>query len=260
MLEVLTPAAGSDLVELEAVKRKLGLASTDTTKDQLLADLITEGSAEIVDYFGEEIARAQYQETMFGTDRDLLVLSRRPVELGLVTATIAGTAVTDFSVHDAEAGLLFREDLWPRDADPDVVVTYYAGYLLPGRVSSWKESTAYAAGAWVRPGFGVLSPFRMECTTAGTSGSSQPTWPTTVGDTVTDGTAVWAARAARELPAQWRAWAYLAARHLLDDRPAGLISSRVGDVAEAYSRESADGSPPLPVAVRLAIDRHRRRM
>ncbi len=41
------------------------------------------------------------------------------------------------------------------------------------------------------------------CTTAGTTGTPEPTWPTTVGGTVTDGTVVWTA--------QSDVWAFLTA-------------------------------------------------
>lgn len=55
---------------------------------------------------------------------------------------------------------------------------------------SWAATTAYSLGAKAQP---LASPngYRYEVTTAGTSSGSEPTWPTTVGDTVADGTVVW---------------------------------------------------------------------
>jgi hypothetical protein len=55
--------------------------------------------------------------------------------------------------------------------------------------SAWTANTVYSAGAYVVP---TIANNRVyKCTTAGTSGGSQPTWPTTAGGTVTDGTVVW---------------------------------------------------------------------
>lgn len=57
-------------------------------------------------------------------------------------------------------------------------------------LENWAATTAYALGDRVQP----VTPngFVYECTTAGTSGGSEPTWPTTpIGDTVNDGTCVW---------------------------------------------------------------------
>lgn len=59
----------------------------------------------------------------------------------------------------------------------------------------WQASTAYSLGDFIRPS-PATDPSRVfECTTAGTSGSSQPSWNTTLGGTTSDGTAVWTARA-----------------------------------------------------------------
>lgn len=55
----------------------------------------------------------------------------------------------------------------------------------------WVASTAYSLGDVARPG--TANSHLYQCTTAGTSGSTQPAWPTS-GGTVTDGTAVWTDR------------------------------------------------------------------
>jgi len=60
--------------------------------------------------------------------------------------------------------------------------------------TAWAASTAYALGDFVVPTAGLENGFRYECTTAGTSGGSAPTWPTTEGATVNDNTVVWTCR------------------------------------------------------------------
>ena len=59
-------------------------------------------------------------------------------------------------------------------------------------VSAWAASTAYSLGAKVKPTTANGNVY--ECTTAGTSGTTEPTWPTVDGATVTDGTVVWTCR------------------------------------------------------------------
>lgn len=59
--------------------------------------------------------------------------------------------------------------------------------------SEWEDLQAYALAAFVEP----VTPngYRYECTTAGTSGATEPTWGTpVVGGTVSDGSVVWTCR------------------------------------------------------------------
>src|SRR5262249_25880603 len=57
----------------------------------------------------------------------------------------------------------------------------------------WLANTAYALGEVVTPSSGgtVGNGHTYRCTTAGTSGATQPSFPTSEGATVTDGTVVW---------------------------------------------------------------------
>jgi hypothetical protein len=56
----------------------------------------------------------------------------------------------------------------------------------------WLANTAYQVGEVITPNIGTTgNGHTYRCTTAGTSGANQPTFPTTSGGTVTDGTVVW---------------------------------------------------------------------
>jgi hypothetical protein len=60
--------------------------------------------------------------------------------------------------------------------------------------TAWQASHAYVLGDVVVPTAGKENGFRYECTTAGTSDASEPTWPTAEGETVDDGTVTWTCR------------------------------------------------------------------
>jgi hypothetical protein len=63
----------------------------------------------------------------------------------------------------------------------------------------WVASTAYVLGNVVVPTVGLENGFRYECTTAGTSGASQPTWSTVEGATTADNTVTWTTRMGNHL-------------------------------------------------------------
>jgi hypothetical protein len=60
--------------------------------------------------------------------------------------------------------------------------------------TAWVNATPYALLDVVVPTAGLENGFRYECTTAGTSGGSAPTWPTVEGATVADNTVTWTCR------------------------------------------------------------------
>ena len=59
--------------------------------------------------------------------------------------------------------------------------------------TAWAASTAFSVGDVRRATTSQNSGLVFECTTAGTSGSSEPAWPTDIGSTITDNTVVWTA-------------------------------------------------------------------
>lgn len=60
-----------------------------------------------------------------------------------------------------------------------------------GSAPAWAATTAYTVGNQVT----LTTGERLKCTTGGTSGSSEPTAPASIGGTVTDGTVTWTRQA-----------------------------------------------------------------
>ena len=60
-------------------------------------------------------------------------------------------------------------------------------------VAAWTASTAFAVGDIRRATTVQATGLWFRCTTAGTSGSSEPSWATDVGNTTNDNTVVWTA-------------------------------------------------------------------
>ena len=257
---VLTPAPVTALIELASVKALYGLPDSEDANTKLH---IKFASATFRKRIGRELARQQYKEAFYLDDLwralawcyggETLRLSFHPVDSASLTVSVNGSAVTDFEVRDAFNGILFRRYGWfynTATADvPSIEVTYKGGLLIPGQdtvpglVTDWKASQAYKLGAWVRP-VGTVSVLRFECTTAGTShASTEPAWPATAGQTITDGTVVWTARQAWELPEEIQGLAGIAVRDLSEgsDRPAGLASSEGDGFSESYFASSGLG-------------------
>ena len=83
-----------------------------------------------------------------------------------------------------------------------VNIFYSAAHALDQLVTAvWVANTAYVLGNLVIPTSGNETGYQYRCTTAGTShATTEPTWPTTPGVTVIDGTVVWTCIGGSTLP------------------------------------------------------------
>lgn len=126
MQTVTTAADKTDLVTLAEVKTRLRLE--DSAEDGRLSALIAEASAVCCDHVGFQIARQRYTHTVksFG-DFELLIGLGYIDTSQAVTVSIAGDPVTDFTVEDAEAGILLREAGWPWSGSTGGITGYRVG-------------------------------------------------------------------------------------------------------------------------------------
>jgi hypothetical protein len=262
-LTPLTPASVTDVIDLASVKAMLGIE--DSASDAVLAMNIKAMTSGVREFFGRELAWQTYEEVFTyedssGRPRDRIKLACNPVDPSTVSVSINGFPLTSWYVEDAEAGMLVRDPIfgtfssgfssYPQaPGDWRIKVAYDGGFAYA--TSDWSANTTVKVGAWVRSSAPTF--LRFICTTAGTTGSVEPSWPT-VGLTVTDGTAVWTARQAGELPAIIPQLTYFAIRDAFEaaDRPSDVIRSEGEGNVEMYARSGAAGTMSTEVLAALA--------
>ena len=96
---------------------------------------------------------------------------------------VEGVTVDPIAVGGDEVGGAVMEFEFGLTAAFEALFTGYA---------TWAASIAYALGDFVVPS--TANDRIYECTTAGTSGTAEPAWPTGEGATVADNTATWTCR------------------------------------------------------------------
>lgn len=261
-LRVLTAASTKALCTLQSVKDRLGISGS--SEDAKLTAFIAGASALIPAIKGRELVRQRYLQTLAGNGRTRLVLGVWPVDRDSVTLTIDDVAYTDFVVEQPLGGVLYRETGWPfgagvpcEDPEENVAVTFNAGYVPPDLVKAWSASLVVTAGQFVQASSTNPQPLLFEATTAGTMASTEPTWPTTGGDTVTSGTAVLTARHALPVPLHWQEAALLtvlAWRSGATAVPSNLARERHGSHELEYFAGSAGRDTAMPRAASALLE------
>lgn len=235
-VDTLAPAAGIGCVALSAVKQRFGFLPDDATAGAELSALIEIASEICRDVIGRDPWRQVYEETTEGKGERDLYPHHWPVE-GVDVVEVNGQPV------DASAYRIHRRKLrrlggaiWPRGAD--VLLRYRAGWVVPGQVTEWAPGALMPEGSLVPTG-----KRHAEATTGGTTATTPPTWPSTVGETVADGEVVWTLRATHPAPLVLQACAQsvvvLLDEGFLELEP-GLVGERDGDYSVRYRATSAN--------------------
>ena len=140
------------LTTLSAVNLHLFGATTSTSDDALLTQLINQASDDISSRCNRTLTReTRTAEKYIGDGGTKLYLDLYPV-YSVATVTVDGEAVTDYAIN-AKAGMLERENGW--DYDAEILVTYVGGYLLtavtgpPAVPRDLPHNLEYAAILWV---------------------------------------------------------------------------------------------------------------
>lgn len=219
MTTLLAPNA---LANLATVKAELGIA--DTSSDDVVSRLINAASDACENYCGRKrfpFYRDTTTETLGVpvTFETRIRLSRKPVEFVSPAPQVytdldpgPGQLVdpANYFLEDPVAGFIYSRGRWRTTAvrRPDIVqdfdpgseeetvqVVYTGGYVTQLQVDGY-NAAAWSSKTWtlrdlVKPA-GHTSQV-WQATTGGAAGVSEPTWPAspTIGQTLTDGAAVW---------------------------------------------------------------------
>jgi hypothetical protein len=132
---------------------------------------------------------------------------------------------------------------------------------MPDEVTDWSPSMTVALGDFVRASTASLYLFEVTTLGDGTMDSTEPTWPTTLGGTVTSSTVVLTARAARRLPDEIEEAALLAVKDWHGggwEIPSGVQSERIdgGEITYDFVG-NRQGGTSLPPSVRAVLAGYR---
>jgi hypothetical protein len=160
ILNVITPANSQDLVSLENMKMKLFIPDTDTSKDALIQELITNISEVIAKMcnrvFGYEEVQETYYQLEDGCFTQRLYLSRWPVVQADITSfTQDGTDISDWfldgtCVLEEATGTIYTPSKNGSWSGSPIDVLYSGGYKLPDDAPG---SLAFAMEALVRESY-----------------------------------------------------------------------------------------------------------
>lgn len=146
----------SALTTLQAALDELDLVSDGGACDARLERYISSAS----DFIARECRRTFFRadaivETLPAFGSAYILVSRTPI-LSVSAITYRGSALTDYSVRDAEAGMVYRAAGWPWSASrlPSITwpavpgseaavvqVTYSGGYVTPAQVDTFGART-----------------------------------------------------------------------------------------------------------------------
>jgi hypothetical protein len=209
---------------------------------------------------GRDPWRQVYQER-FSLFREVtsLLPSAWPVE-SIASAVVDGVTLdaTSYEVLGRQRDTLYRSNCWPITSCPHGLrLQYVAGWLMPEQVSDWSGTASVSAGSWTRSSDPSVL-LRFECTTAGDTAGTEPTWSSIPGETVVDGTVVWTAREATEQPEDVMQAALIAAAGWYSgdlEVPAGIASE--SDVAGSVRYASQGNVRSLPPVLRSVLAGYR---
>lgn len=278
LVSVVTGPMGKLIVPVATVRAELGLT---TGADAKITRLLYAAGAAFAGTggLGRQFLRQTFLEKTWGDGGPLLTLSRWPIE-SVTSVTFGVTspetiAASEYAIALENRNALWRSAGWAGPCEEyrqrvlgggdsyGYAVTTVAGWVPPGDgpglVLAWSALTVKVAGSFAKPlaaANGSIS-LLYECTTAGTTGASEPTWPTTVGGTVTDGDVVWTARDAVELPYDFQEAAIVTVGAWYGgglELPVGVQSERHGSTQIDYDFVgSRSALPALPPAARQLI-------
>lgn len=275
------------IVSVQMVKDELGIANATTTYDNRITRLVNGASAAVVNFCNRPFSRAYASELYgIGAFRPVKLILRRTPVLSVesvysdyfVAPALLDT--TEYDREDDEAGFLYMSGRWsttavrrgdvaqdyePGSEERTYQVNYVAGYVSEPQVDAagaWPGAVKAAhVGQLVRPAASQTQ--LWQCSTFGNTGNSEPAWGApAVGDTRTDGTAVWtylgtyAGGLGKTMPWDVEQAAIEAAvtwyRRSKD--PADLVSERLGDASMTYSQDKTlGGRSQLPTSVQQAL-------